>query len=199
MKKNLLLAICCLLTAFLFIDCFVTIDSSVYVNAKGDTLPNWHWTSGEVRKDSVAYKQAFTISFNQSIYKSGDSIKITFNSYKVSLTGITDATTFDRWTSKNTLGYWTSYKEQNLFIFQRLDKDTNARINKPFTGINNNCTDSLTNYQIRTVVPPGLTMTVSVSPGACTMNNINGHGKPMFTKGYQTLTTSIKGIQVEKL
>jgi len=199
MKKNVLLAVCSLVTVFLFTDCFVPMDCSVYVNSKRINLPNWHWTSGEATKDSNAFKHAFKISFNQLVYKSGDSIKITFNSYKVSLTGITKATTFDSWTSKNILGYWTIYKTDGLFIWERMVKDTNARINQPFTGINSNRSDSLVNYQIRRVVPPGLTMTVNVEPGTCIMNNINGHGKPMFTHGGQTLTTTIKGIMVEKL
>jgi len=198
MKKNLPFA-AALLTSLLFAACSTTVNSDVNVYNKGINLPDWQWTSGEVRRDSIAVKQAFTISFNNSIYHPGDSVKITFNSYNVTLSGITDATTFTKWTSRNMLLCSTKHEIRDVWTWQFLVKDTNARINKPFTGMNNNRSDELTNYQIRSVVPATLSMALTVSPGSCTMYDINGHDKPIFTKGYQTLTTTIKGIMVEKL
>ncbi|HXB11033.1 MAG TPA: hypothetical protein VNZ45_03525 [Bacteroidia bacterium] len=193
MKKNLFLATCVSLTFLLSVACLIPNDTLVSAYDRDTKLPDWQWTSGEVKAKTTASKQPFTIFFGSSIYQPGDSVSIIFYSYKVSFTGITPETTFKRWQADNRL----VYSFNNVWV--PLVMKSNSRINGPFAGALNNRTDSLLNYEVRTVVPGQRKLILSVTPGNVTMNFIDGHGKPMFTNGFATLTTSIKGIEVKKL
>jgi len=154
---------------------------------------SFQWTSGEQKFHSVADQKSFNLNIGLPGVKEGDKVKITFGSYKVTLGGFSQGTTFDKWTAKVNLVYNVD-KKWPLIV-----SDSNDRINKPFTNGNNNPSDSLVNYSFTTVIPKGKCFTITVAPQGFEFNNINGHNRPMFTHGYGTITTSIRGLKVEML
>jgi hypothetical protein len=168
-------------------------DDGVAVESKDTKLPDWQWTSGEVPIKKTAAKQCFTIAFSPKIYHPRDSVKITFTSYKVSITGLNKGTTFKRWTGNVSLVYYININWIPLVV------DTNDRINQLFTGKNNNPADSLINYSVWTRVPLSRTLTITTSALSFEMDEADGHGHPISTNGAPTFTTSIKGIEVKKL
>lgn len=174
---------------------FSTDNNTVNISSANTKLPNWQWTSGEVVKDDYATKESVSIIFDGSIYKPKDSVKITFNSFKVTLTNLTKGTTFSKWSDNISLVYDMDKH------WLPLVKNPNDRMNKPFSGVNNNPVDSLRDYTFKTIVPSNRILIITVGVGAWEFDNIMGPGAPMFAggKGYPTFTTSIQGIEVEKI
>lgn len=168
-------------------------NNTVTINGSGK-MPNWVWTSGEVKQGNYAAKECVTIVFYGG-YHPNDKVRITFNSFKVALTNLTKGTTFHKWSAKTNLVYYMGK------TWLPLVKDTNDRINQPFTGRNNNTVDSLTDYSFKTTVPPNKVLIITVEPSGAQFDTIQGPNAPIFAggKGYPTFTTSIKGLEVEKI
>ena len=174
-------------------------NNFTYITSADNKLPNWQWTSGEVSVGNKAMKEIFTLAFDKSIYQPNDSVKIIFNSYKVAIANLNKGTTFDEWWATVHIVYSLNNN------WPPLVKDTNARINKFFIGKRNKLIDSLTNYVIRTTVPLNriLVLTVRLNGwGNSGFDNITqGPGTPIFVNGneFPAFTTSIKGLEVEKI
>jgi hypothetical protein len=168
-------------------------DNIVQVQTKDTKLPDWQWTSGEVEMKTTAAKQCFTILFNPTIYRPRDSIRVTFTSYKVALTNLNKGTNFGQWMGKVSLVYFIN----NNWI--PLVSDTNDRINQPFSNKNNVAVDSLKKYTLLLTVPLSRKYTITTS--ALSLEMDNKVGSPILSGGKLgvTLTTSIRGIEVEKI
>ncbi len=177
----------------LFCNMYAPDNTKVYVSDNDTKLPSWQWNSGEVDMHNTASGQSFSIGFNPSIYHAGDSVEITFASYKVSITGLNSGTTFKKWTGQTSLVYFDHKKWVPLIL------DMNKRINLPFSGENNTASDSLINYSIRVVIPASKAFIITSTALTFEMDEANGNGKPISTHGAPTFTTSIKGIEVEKI
>jgi hypothetical protein len=180
------------LTGILALNSFIAPDKRNMASGTID-MPDFQWTSGEVKFHDVADKSAFSLNLTRPEFKAGDKVKITFNLFKVTLRGFAYGTTFDKWSAKVSL----VYNDNNKWI--PMVSDTNEWINKPFTSSRNNASDSLTNYSFTTSIPKDGHFSITVSPLSFLFDNINGNGKPMFTNGYPTMNTLIKGIKVQKL
>ena len=168
-------------------------ENGVAVESKDTKLPNWQWTSGQVEMKKNAAKQCFTIAFSSKIYHPRDSVKITFTSYKVSITGLNKETTFGRWVGRAKLVYYLNINWLPLVA------DTNDRINQPFSGKNNVASDSLINYSILTTVPLSRNLTLTSAAITFEMDMADGHGHPISANGAPTFTTSIRGIEIKKI
>ncbi len=168
-------------------------DNKVLVQTKDTKLPDWQWSSGEVEIAKTAAKECFIISFDPKIYRQRDSVKIIFNSYKVSLSNVDKDTKIGQWSGRVSLVYFIN----NNWI--PIVNDTNDRINQPFTGKNNVMEDGLKNYTLLLTVPLSHTLTITTS--ALSFEKDNHMGSLILQNGKEgiTLTTSIKGIEVEKI
>ena len=152
---------------FLLSSAFFSADNTTINIPSADTqLPNWQWTSGEVKRGDYAAKECITIVFDNAIYKPNETVKITFNSFKVTLTNLTKGTTFEKWTDKISLVYHTDKS------WLPLVKDTGDRMNKPFLGVNNNPVDSLTDYTFKTTVPLSRELVITVGVGSWAFDEI---------------------------
>lgn len=159
---------------------------------KSIDMPEWQWTSGELKIHDTAFNKAFDIKLNLNDCKEGDKVKVTFNSYKITLGGFTPGTTYNRWKVKVSL-----LRETNQ-TWAPLVADTNNSLNKYFTNVNTQPSDSLTNYSFSVPFPKDSLLHITVSPRGFVFDTINGHGKPMFMHGDLMVTTTIKGLKVEK-
>jgi hypothetical protein len=168
-------------------------DKGVSVNSKDVKLPGWQWSSGNLSFASTAVKPCFAIVFSPSVYHPGDSVKITFASFKVMLSNLNKGTTFEKWTGKIRLVYYKDKKWVSLV------KDTSRLINHPFSGKKNNAIDSLTTCSVMLVVPSNMSYTIAADMRGIEMNGADGHGQPINATGGQMLAVSIKGIEVEKV
>ncbi|HTA27371.1 MAG TPA: hypothetical protein VK809_06270 [Bacteroidia bacterium] len=168
-------------------------DNKVLVQTKDTKLPDWQWTSGEVEITKTAAKECFIISFDPKIYRPRDSVKIIFNSYKVSLTNLEKDTKIGQWSGRVSLVYFIN----NNWI--PIVSDTNDRINQPFTGKNNVMEDNLKNYTLLLTVPLSHTLTITTSVLSFEKDNHMGSLILQNGKTGITLTASIKGIEVEKI
>lgn len=168
-------------------------NNKVLVQTKDTQLPDWEWSSGEVEITKTAAKECFTISFNPQIYRARDSVKITFTSYKVALANLDKETKFGQWSGKVSLVYFIN----NNWI--PLVSDTNDRINQPFSGKDNVTEDVLKKYSMRIAVPLSRNLIITTSVLSFEMDN---HVGSLILTGGKTgimLTTSISGIEVEKI
>ena len=168
-------------------------DNKVLVQTKDTKLPDWQWSSGEVEIAKTAAKECFIISFDPKIYRPRDSVKIIFSSYKVSLSHIDKDTKIGQWSGRVNLVYFIN----NNWI--PIVSDTNDRINQPFTGKNNVMEDGLKNYAILLTVPLSHTLTITASVISFEKDNHMSSLILQSGKTGITLTTSIKGIEVEKI
>ena len=168
-------------------------DKGVWANNKDVKLPDWRWTSGNVAFAKTMVKPCFAIVFSPSIYHPGDSVKITFASFKVALTNLNKGTTVDKWTGKIRLVY---YKDKNWVT---LVKDTNSCVNHSFTGKKNSMIDSLANCSITLVVPLDMSYTIGAALKGIGLEGANGHNHPIEAAGGRMLAVSINGIEVEKI
>jgi hypothetical protein len=191
--KNLLFIALALFTILVFGNLTNPDNNKVVVQNKDTKLPDWQWTSGEVEMHKTAAKQCFTIAFSPAIYHPRDSVRIIISSYKVSLTNLNRGTTFGQWKGVVNLDYFIN----NNWI--PLVNDTNDRINQPFSGKNNITEDSLKNYTVLFTVPLSRTLTITTSAISFEMDNTVG--SPILSSGKSgpTLTTSIRGIEVQKI
>ncbi|HTB31942.1 MAG TPA: hypothetical protein VK808_07945 [Bacteroidia bacterium] len=192
MKK--LIFTCAALFAILLFGSLSKPDNNVVqVDTKDTKLSDWQWTSGEVEMKTTAAKQCFTILFNPAVYRPRDSVKIIFTSYKVALTNLDKGTTFGQWKGVVSLVYFIN----NNWI--PIVTDTNDRINQPFSNRNNITTDSLKKYTLLLTVPLSRKYTITTSAISFEMDN--KLGSPILSGGKLgvTLTTSIHGIEVEKI
>lgn len=182
---------------FLLSSAFFPADNNTINIANADSkMPDWQWTTGEVEGGNYATSQPITIVFDEKHYHPNDSIRITFNSFKVKLTNLTKGTTFSKWSDNISLVYNVDKK------WLPVVKNPSDRMNKPFSGVNNNPVDSLTDYSFKTTVPVNRILIITVRVvGDCYFEDIAGPGAPMFAggKGYPTFTMSIQGIGVKKI
>ena len=141
----------------------------------------------------TAAKECFIISFDPKIYRPRDSVKIIFSSYKVSLSNVDKGTKIGQWSGRVNLVYFIN----NNWI--PIVSDTNDRINQPFTGKNNMMEDEIKNYTLLLTVPLSRTLTITTS--VLSFEKDNHMGSLILQSGKEgiTLTTSIKGIEVEKI
>jgi hypothetical protein len=167
-------------------------ENTVQVISKDTKLPDWQWTSGEVEMEKTAAKQCFAISFTPQIYHPRDSVRIIFTSYKVALTNVNGAS-FKTWTGRVNFDYFINTNWIPIVA------DTNDLINRPFSGKNNVTEDSLVKYTILTTVPISRTLTFTTSVISISMDN--KLASPILSSGKLgvTLTTSIRGIEVQKI
>lgn len=191
MKKYFFIGLA-LFTFLLFTGLSNPQDNTVHVQTKDTALPNWQWSSGEVEMEKTAAKQCFIISFNPQIYHSRDSVRIIFSSYKVALTNVNGAS-FKTWSGRVDFDYFINTNWIPIVA------DTNDRINRPFSGKNNVTEDSLVNYTILTTVPLSRTLTLTTSAISVSMDNKLASLILTGGKTGVTLTTSIRGIEVQKI
>ncbi len=191
MKKYLFIGITiisvCILNAFAPQN-----DNAVQITTKDISLPNWQWSSGEVEMEKTAAKQCFSLNFTPQIYHPRDSIRITFSSYKITLSNVNGAD-FKTWSGRVDFDYFINRNWIPIVA------DTNDRINRPFSGKNNVTGDSLVNYTILTTVPLSRTLTLTTSVISIAMDN--KLASPILSSGKLgvTLTTSIRGLEVQKI
>lgn len=159
----------------------------------GIDMPNWQWTSGEVIMNDTAFDKAFNIKVNFPGCKPGDMIQVTFSSIKVTLGGLSEGTTCNKWLVR--MGFL--WKENNKWV--PITTDSSDWINEPFMNRNSNFSDSLTNYSIMTKLPEDGQFTITVTPRSNNFNFISGNGKPIFAHGNLSVTTVIRGLKVQKM
>jgi hypothetical protein len=168
--------------------------NKVMVDSKDTKLPDWQWTSGQLEKGKVASKELFTILFDPKIYRPRDSIRITFTSYKVAITNLNPGTTFSKWTGKMNLIYYMNNTWLPIVV------DTNDRINQFFSGVNNHAEDSLVNYTVLFAVPINRSLTITTSAVTWRFKDVYNANTIIENKKMGvTLTTSIRGIEVQKI
>ncbi len=167
-------------------------DKGVWANDKDVKLPGWQWNSGNLSFAKTIAKPCFAIAFSPSVYHPGDSVKITFNSFKVMIANLNKSTTFGKWIGTIRLVYYKDKKWVSLV------KDTSRLINHPFYGKNNNKIDSLANCSIVVAVPANMSYTIAAAVRGIEMDEANGNGQPIEAAGGRMLAVSIKGIEVEK-
>ena len=168
-------------------------NNTIPVQNKDTKLADWEWSSGDVELHKTASKQSFSIQFSPAVYHARDSVKIILMSYKVTMNNLTQGVDYDSWSGVVNLDYYLNS------TWSPLVSDTDARINRPFTGKKGNNSVELKNYVIRTTVPLSHTLTLTTSSISFAMNNSNGN--PIFRseKIAVTFNTEIKGIEIEKI
>jgi len=191
MKKIFLTGVA-VVAVLLFSDMYAPNENKVEVQTSDTKLPDWQWSSGEVAMHKTATEQSFSLVFNPSIYHAGDSAKVTFTSYKVSITGLNPGTTYKKWTGKTSLDY-NAYNE-----WIPLAIDRKHPLNRLFSGVNNVASDSVTNISVWAPIPANHILVITASALSFEMDTAEGHGAPISTNGAPTFTTSIRGIEVEK-
>ncbi len=168
-------------------------ENNVAVQSKDTKLPDWQWTSGEVEMKKTASKQSFTITFAPQFYHPRDSVKITFTSYQISLTNLDNAAAFSNWSGRVNLVYYINRNWVPIVA------DTNDVINQPFTGTKAKLNNELKKYTVLFTVPLSRILTITTS--AVLLQLDNAEVSPLLSNGKSvpTLTTSISGIEVQKI
>lgn len=192
MKKTFFIGFA-IIAIILFCNLSATSDKGLAVLSKDIKMTDWQWESGNLNFKKTQAKPCFSIVFSSSVYKPGDSIEIIFNSYKVTLTNLTNGATFDKWKGKVILVCYQNKKWLSLVC------DTISHMEFPFSGKKNHTSDSLTNYTLKLAVPANRAFTIAGDLRGLAMENADGHNHPAFRDGGQMLSLSIKGIEIKKL
>lgn len=154
--------------------------------------PGWIWMSGDVKFNELAKWSAFKIRPGNQ-FNGGEKIKITFDSYKVTLGGLSSTTTFHKWTGHVNLVYYSGSK------WLPLKDENNSEVDKIFSGMNNNASDSMRNYSFVVTLPKNKEIIMAIWPKSIEFDTISGNGHPMFANGQATIATTIKGMEIDKI
>ena len=154
--------------------------------------PGWTWMSGDVKMGEPAKEKAFKLHLGNQ-FKEGEKLKITFDSYKVTLGGFAPTTTFHKWTGHVNLVYLSGNE------WLPLKDGENNNVDKVFSGVNNKVSDSIKNYSFVVTLPKNKEILMTVLPETFEYDTISGHGHPMFANGDATIATAIKGMEIDVL
>lgn len=183
------------LSAFVFF-CAMTggNGTTISVDKTDIKMPDWQWTSGPLKNNTIGKDVAFTLAFDPKVYNMGDDVKITFTYYSVTLGDVPAGTSFAGWRG-NSIVVNNQYANWNDLIHRQTD-----RMQQPHHGNSTTLMDTMMNCTIINSVSSTRKWILSINAQDVTL--LTADNKPIVltdASGGPTLTTNIKGIEIEKV